>query len=202
MAGGHLKCPSCAEVSSYLEQLRRDLPFLCSEGRLDPEMLDTLVLQLNRIYPQILSDKEARRFRALTVPAKVRLAEMLSHLHWKGEEACHEFYRGLHIHAENIYCNLPSRLRLKGEAWTSYLVTGNDSSSSIEGAAEPDTDSHREKNRGPLFFLSCFTFVLATAILYYSGDDERFKSTGLFLHCSAARLSKGSKQVFIYYSDA
>ncbi|XP_053705368.1 caspase recruitment domain-containing protein 19-like isoform X1 [Synchiropus splendidus] len=182
--GGRLKCLSRPEVSSYHEQLRRDFLFLCSDGRLDSEMVDTLVLQLNRIYPQILSDKEAQRFRSLTVPSKVRLAEMLSHLHWKGEEACHEFYRGLHIHAENIYCNLPSRLRLK------------------ETAAEPDTYSHREKSRGPLFFLSCFTFVLATAILYYSGDDERFKSTGLFLHCSAARLSKGSKKVFIYYSDA
>lgn len=28
---------------------------------MDTELVDTLVLQLNRIYPQILSDKEAHR---------------------------------------------------------------------------------------------------------------------------------------------
>lgn len=38
-----------------------DTHFLCSDQRMDTELVDKLVLQLNRIYPQILSDKEAYR---------------------------------------------------------------------------------------------------------------------------------------------
>lgn len=112
---------------------------------MDTELVDKLVLQLNRIFPQILSDKEAHRvttdnmtqsqctqhhvltqqcftsacvslqFRNLSVPTKVRLAELLNHLHRKGEEACDEFYRGLHIHAEDIYASLPTRVSQRGK---------------------------------------------------------------------------------------
>uniref|UniRef100_A0A8C3AE15 Bcl10-interacting CARD protein n=1 Tax=Cyclopterus lumpus TaxID=8103 RepID=A0A8C3AE15_CYCLU len=96
------------------EQLRRDAHFLCSDKRMDTELVDCLVLQLNRIHPQILSDKEAHKFRDLSVPTKVRLAELLEHLRGKGEEACHEFYRGLHILAENVYARLPSRVTRRG----------------------------------------------------------------------------------------
>ncbi|XP_035500796.1 caspase recruitment domain-containing protein 19 isoform X4 [Scophthalmus maximus] len=141
----------------YHEQLQRDAHFLCSDQRMDIELVDRLVLQLNRIYPQILSDKEAHRFRNLSIPTKLRLADLLKHLHWKGEEACHEFYRGLHIHAEDVYSSLPTRVT----------------------------------QRGPMFFLSCFSFVVGIAILYYYGDGETLRRTGPFLHCSAARLSKG-----------
>ncbi len=132
---------------------------------MDTELVDRLVLQLNRIHPQILSDKEAHRvtidniwhcfgsyrvltlesaklyldleqkhsvqvnrcvqwfnpacvslqFRNLSVPTKVRLAELLKHLNGKGEEACHEFYRGLHIHAEDVYSGLPTRVTQRGK---------------------------------------------------------------------------------------
>ena len=37
--------------------------FLKSERRLDTELVDKLILQLNRIYPQVLTDKEATRVR-------------------------------------------------------------------------------------------------------------------------------------------
>uniref|UniRef100_A0A3Q1IQ88 CARD domain-containing protein n=1 Tax=Anabas testudineus TaxID=64144 RepID=A0A3Q1IQ88_ANATE len=148
-------------------QLQRDAQFLCSDQRMDTELIDRLVLQLNRIYPQILSDKEAHRFRKLSVPTKVRLVELLKHLYVQGEEACHEFYRGLHIHAEDVYSSLPSRV----------------------------------KERGPVFFLSCLSFVVGIAMLYYyKGEGKTPRCTGLFLHCSAARLSKGAKDVFISYA--
>uniref|UniRef100_A0A8D3AQN8 Bcl10-interacting CARD protein-like n=1 Tax=Scophthalmus maximus TaxID=52904 RepID=A0A8D3AQN8_SCOMX len=153
-----------------IAQLQRDAHFLCSDQRMDIELVDRLVLQLNRIYPQILSDKEAHRFRNLSIPTKLRLADLLKHLHWKGEEACHEFYRGLHIHAEDVYSSLPTRVT----------------------------------QRGPMFFLSCFSFVVGIAILYYYGGEshgETLRRTGPFLHCSAARLSKGAKDVLITYSE-
>uniref|UniRef100_A0A4W5NQW1 Caspase recruitment domain family, member 19 n=1 Tax=Hucho hucho TaxID=62062 RepID=A0A4W5NQW1_9TELE len=94
----------------YHVQLQMDSQFLCSDQRMHTELVDRLVLQFNRTYPQILTDKEAQRFRNLSVPTAVRLAELLVHLQGKGEEACHEFYRGLQIHAYDVYFNLPTRV--------------------------------------------------------------------------------------------
>ncbi|XP_061114286.1 caspase recruitment domain-containing protein 19-like isoform X2 [Conger conger] len=101
-------------ADSYYGQLLKDSEFLVTNQRLDTELLDKLVLQLNRIYPQILNDKEAHKFRNLSVPTSVRLAELLAHLKVKGEEACHEFYRALHIHAEEVYFSLPTRVSRRG----------------------------------------------------------------------------------------
>lgn len=42
--------------------------------------------------------------------------ELLTHLQGKGEEACREFYRALHLHVEEVYYSLPTRLRLRGES--------------------------------------------------------------------------------------
>lgn len=49
------------DIDDSHERLQRDAQFLCSDRRMDTELVDRLVLQLNRIYPQILSDKEAHR---------------------------------------------------------------------------------------------------------------------------------------------
>lgn len=54
------------------------------------------------------------QFRNLDVPTGVRLGELLAHLQGKGEEACREFYRALHLHVEEVYYSLPTRLRLRG----------------------------------------------------------------------------------------
>ncbi|TRY58823.1 hypothetical protein DNTS_022332 [Danionella cerebrum] len=102
---------------SFSEQLRLDSRFLKSDRRLDTELVDKLILQLNRIYPQILTDKEASRvrasFRDLEVPTCIRLVELLAHLQEKGDEACREFYRALHLHVEDVYFSLPTRLCLR-----------------------------------------------------------------------------------------
>uniref|UniRef100_H3C441 Caspase recruitment domain family, member 19 n=1 Tax=Tetraodon nigroviridis TaxID=99883 RepID=H3C441_TETNG len=102
------------DSNRHHERLQMDTHFLCSDQRMDTELVDKLVLQLNRIYPQILTDKEAHRFRNLSVPTNVRLAELLKHLCGKGEEACEEFYRGLHLQAEDVYTGLPTRLLQRG----------------------------------------------------------------------------------------
>lgn len=44
-----------------------DTQFLCSDERMDTELVDKLVLQLNRIYPQILSDKEAHGVNTISI---------------------------------------------------------------------------------------------------------------------------------------
>ncbi|XP_005749129.1 bcl10-interacting CARD protein-like isoform X1 [Pundamilia nyererei] len=181
-----------SDTDGYQEQLQSDSQFLCSDQRMDTELVDRLVLQLNRIYPQILSDKEAHRFRNLSVPTKVRLADLLKHLHRKGEEACHEFYRALHIHTEDIYSSLPSRVREREVA---------------DSKCTNDKTVRQERyvlnDRGPMFFLSCFGFVVGIAILYYYGDTEgeTLRCTGVFLHCSAVRLSKDARDVFISYGE-
>ncbi|MEQ2185404.1 hypothetical protein GOODEAATRI_017853, partial [Goodea atripinnis] len=46
---------------SFREQLLEDTAFLRAEQKLDTELVDKVILQLNRIYPQILTDKEATR---------------------------------------------------------------------------------------------------------------------------------------------
>uniref|UniRef100_UPI0037E71B33 caspase recruitment domain-containing protein 19-like isoform X1 n=2 Tax=Semicossyphus pulcher TaxID=241346 RepID=UPI0037E71B33 len=172
------------------EKLQRDAQFLCSHEGMDTELVDRLVLQLNRIYPQILSDKEAHRFRNLSVPTKVRLAELLTHLYVKGEEACHEFYRGLHLHAEDVYTSLPTRVTQTDAAdpqWT-FIATSSQ-------------DRYVLNDRGPRFFLSCFSFVVGFAMFYFYKEGDTLRCTGPFLHCSAAALSKGAKDVLISYAE-
>ncbi|KAM3872588.1 caspase recruitment domain-containing protein 19-like [Diretmus argenteus] len=179
-----------ADIDGYHEQLQRDAQFLCSDRRLHTELVDGLVLQLNRIYPQILSDKEAHRFRNLSVPTKVRLAMLLKHLQALGEEACHEFYRGLHIHAEDVYFSLPSRVRRREMAdpkWTNTVAIRQ--------------ERYVLNDRGPKFFLSCFSFAAGLAMLYYYGEGEALGSTGQILHCSAAGLSSGAKDILISYIE-
>ncbi|XP_062315164.1 caspase recruitment domain-containing protein 19-like isoform X1 [Osmerus eperlanus] len=178
-------------ADGYHEQLQRDSQSLCSDQRMDTELVDKLVLQLNRIYPQILSDKEAQRFRNLRVPTTVRLAELLVHLQGKGEEACHEFYRGLHIHAEDIYFSLPTRVRRRETADPIWTNTG-------AGRRE----RYVLNDRGPLFFLSCFSLAVGLAMLYYCGAEVKaMKGPGSLLQYSALRLSRGASDVLISYAD-
>lgn len=62
---GTLDSPTCCPVvltaDSFREQLTEDSSFLRSDRRLDTELVDKVILQLNRIYPQILTDKEATK---------------------------------------------------------------------------------------------------------------------------------------------
>ncbi|XP_015235626.1 PREDICTED: bcl10-interacting CARD protein-like isoform X1 [Cyprinodon variegatus] len=157
---------------------------------MDTELVDRLVLQLNRIYPQILSDNEACKFRSLSVPTEVRLRELLMFLHGKGDEACFEFYRALHIHAEDIYFSLPTRTRKREMP---------DSRGSINKAVIPER--YVLNNRGPMFFLSCFSLAVGIAFLYYYGESQRHKCTEAMLYCSMIRFSKDAKDVFVSYVE-
>ncbi|XP_059571384.1 caspase recruitment domain-containing protein 19 isoform X5 [Alligator mississippiensis] len=46
---------------SYCDRLRQDMYFLTSNGRLSELLVDKIILQLNRVYPQILTNKEAEK---------------------------------------------------------------------------------------------------------------------------------------------
>lgn len=65
------------------------------------------------------------QFRNLDVPTSVQLGELLTHLQGKGEEACREFYRALHLHVEEVYYSLPTRLRLRGLSSSTASIYGS-----------------------------------------------------------------------------
>ncbi|KAM7092144.1 caspase recruitment domain-containing protein 19 isoform 4-T6 [Molossus nigricans] len=48
---------------TYCDRLVQDTPFLMGHGRLSEQQVDRIILQLNRYYPQILSNKDAEKVR-------------------------------------------------------------------------------------------------------------------------------------------
>ncbi|XP_054473600.1 caspase recruitment domain family, member 19 isoform X2 [Anoplopoma fimbria] len=172
---------------SFHDQLTEDSAFLRADLRLDTELVDKVILQLNRIYPQILSDKEATKFRNLDVPTSVRLSELLAHLQGRGEEACREFYRALHLHVEEVYYSLPTRLRLRD---------------SLDPLAYPRVCKQRYvlNDRGPVFFLGCFSVTVGMALLYYY-SEAKVAGGSRALGMAALGLKKKAQEVLIWYTE-
>lgn len=54
-------CCFCFIDQTYCDRLRQDTAFLTSNGRLSEQLVDKIILQLNRVYPQILTIKEAEK---------------------------------------------------------------------------------------------------------------------------------------------
>ncbi|XP_066897254.1 caspase recruitment domain-containing protein 19 isoform X11 [Kogia breviceps] len=98
---------------TYCDRLVQDMPFLTGLGRLSEQQVDRIILQLNRYYPQILSNKDAEKFRNPKISLRVRLCDLLGHLQRSGERDCQEFYRALYIHAQPLHSCLPSRHALR-----------------------------------------------------------------------------------------
>ncbi|XP_062475600.1 caspase recruitment domain-containing protein 19 isoform X4 [Pezoporus occidentalis] len=98
---------------SYCHRLQHDVYFLTSNSRLNEQVVDKIILQLNRVYPQILTNAEAEKFRNPKASLHTRLSDLIKHLQKKGERHCQEFYRALQINAEQLYDDLPSRKVLK-----------------------------------------------------------------------------------------
>ncbi|KAF6327024.1 caspase recruitment domain family member 19 [Rhinolophus ferrumequinum] len=94
---------------TYCDRLVQDTPFLMGPGRLSEQQVDRIILQLNRYYPQILSNKDAEKFRNPKASLRVRLCDLLGHLQRSTERDCQEFYRALYIHAQPLHSRLPSR---------------------------------------------------------------------------------------------
>ncbi|XP_015981489.2 caspase recruitment domain-containing protein 19 isoform X2 [Rousettus aegyptiacus] len=87
-------------------------------GRLSEQQVDRIILQLNRYYPQILSNKDAEKFRNPKASLRVRLCDLLGHLQRSNERDCQEFYRALYIHAQPLHSHLPSRHTLQNSDCT------------------------------------------------------------------------------------
>ncbi|XP_027870806.1 caspase recruitment domain-containing protein 19-like isoform X1 [Xiphophorus couchianus] len=144
----------------------------------------------SQIFPLIVHLSVSLQFRSLRVPTTERLRELLQYLHEKGDDACYEFYRALHIQAEDVYFSLPTRIRQREMT---------DSRSANNVAVIPERYVFNE--RGPIFFLSCFSVAVGIAFLYYYGEGQRLRCTEAFLHCSAVRLGKDAKDVFVSYVE-
>uniref|UniRef100_A0A3B5AJ32 Caspase recruitment domain-containing protein 19 n=1 Tax=Stegastes partitus TaxID=144197 RepID=A0A3B5AJ32_9TELE len=177
-------------MDSFHEQLMEDSAFLRVEQRLDTERVDKVILQLNRIYPQILTDKEATKFRNLDVPTSVRLGELLTHLQKKGEEACREFYRALHLHVEEVYYSLPTRLRLRGLSLALTNTTLNNYIYFLMCNPSP----------GPFFFLGCFGVAVGMALLYYY-SEAKVSGGSRALGMAALGLKRKAQEVLIWYTE-
>ena len=55
---------SAVSEQTYCDRLVQDTPFLMGHGRLSEQQVDRIILQLNRYYPQILSNNDAEIGRA------------------------------------------------------------------------------------------------------------------------------------------
>nr|XP_030703068.1 caspase recruitment domain-containing protein 19 isoform X6 [Globicephala melas] len=143
----HQETGQAATEQTYCDRLVQDMPFLTGLGRLSEQQVDRIILQLNRYYPQILSDKDAEKvprnlrllshpfplwagrsggqdsleFRNPKVSLRVRLCDLLGHLQRSGERDCQEFYRALYIHAQPLHSCLPSRHALRPVAFLTCL---------------------------------------------------------------------------------
>ncbi|XP_067159886.1 caspase recruitment domain-containing protein 19 isoform X2 [Apteryx mantelli] len=142
---------------SYCIRLQHDMYFLTSNSRLNEQVVDKIILQLNRVYPQILTNAEAEKFRNPKASLHTRLSDLIKHLQKKGERHCQEFYRALQINAEQLYNDLPSRKILK-----------------TTDSTEIDTDKEKcmLNDRGPVFFLACFSVAVGFALFWYCGDSD------------------------------
>ncbi|MBZ3890665.1 Bcl10-interacting CARD protein [Sciurus carolinensis] len=137
---------------TYCDRLVQDTPFLMVQGRLSEQQVDRIILQLNRYYPQILTNKETQKFRNPKVSLRLRLCDLRSHLQRSGERDCQEFYRALHIHAQPLHSCLPRRHTLQNSDCTEFDWGGK---------------SHELSDQGPMSFLAGLGLAAGLALLLY-----------------------------------
>ncbi|XP_043932349.1 caspase recruitment domain-containing protein 19 [Protopterus annectens] len=176
---------------THCDHLAHDTKCLLGDRRLNEQLVDKIVLQLYRVYPQILTEKEAQKFRCLDTPLHIRLSQLLQYLQKKGDTACHEFYRALQINAEHIYTSLPSRRRRD---------TSPTSGFNTETTA---TENYILNDRGPVFFLACFSAAAGLAFLLYycSTDAKTMDDAKKVIGFSALGVGMRAKTVLISYVE-
>uniref|UniRef100_A0A8D0KM31 Caspase recruitment domain-containing protein 19 n=1 Tax=Salvator merianae TaxID=96440 RepID=A0A8D0KM31_SALMN len=170
---------------TYYDRLRQDTAFLTSNGRLSEQLVDKIILQLNRVYPQILTNKEAEKFRNPKASLHSRLSNLIAHLKKKGDKPCQEFYRALQINAEQLYNNLPSRRILK---------------TSDSTGINPEKEKFILNDRGPTFFIACFSLAAGFAFFVYCFNSEKplCKKAHLVPHLNMQKRKEKTLDIQIY----
>ncbi|XP_071669107.1 caspase recruitment domain-containing protein 19 isoform X1 [Patagioenas fasciata] len=187
---------------SFCHRLQHDMYFLTSNSRLNEQVVDKIILQLNRVYPQILTNAEAEKFRNPKASLHTRLSDLLKHLQKKGDRHCQEFYRALQINAEQLYNDLPSKKilnswRVRGKSflwhfwcqWCSWCCPHilqirasphprgegvSERAAETTDSTEIDTDKEKYmlNDRGPVFFLACFSIAAGFALFWYCSNSD------------------------------
>nr|XP_033782172.1 caspase recruitment domain-containing protein 19 isoform X1 [Geotrypetes seraphini] len=172
----------------YYDRLVQDAPFLTSNGRLNEQLVDKITLQLNRVYPQILTNKEAEKFRNPKTPLQTRLTELLRHLQKKGDRDCQEFYRALQNNADQLYTTLPSCKKQKASDSTEV---------------HNDQEKYILNDRGPVFFITCFSVAAGLALLMYcfSPDAKVAVGTRKVVGFSAVGFGRHVRNILISYME-
>lgn len=175
--------------NSYSDRVQADASYLTSNGRLSEHAADKIILQLNRVYPQIISNKDAEKFRNPKIPLRKRLADLLKYLENKGDLACQEFYRALRNNADGVYAALPSRTNISNTSSPVDIIT------------------NQEKiilnDRGPVFFLACFSVAAGLAFLMYYNTSEMKPSNASkkVFGFSALGFGRHMKNILISYLE-
>ncbi|XP_077181675.1 caspase recruitment domain-containing protein 19 isoform X2 [Paroedura picta] len=177
------------KYQSYCDRLQQDMAFLTSNGRLSEQLADKIVLQLNRVYPQILTNKEAEKFRNPKASLRSRLLSLILYLQKKGDKPCQEFYRALQINAEQLYNRLPSRKILK---------TSDSTGMNLE------KEKCNLNDRGPTFFLACFSVAagLAFIMYYYNPESKLLGGTRRVLGFSPIIIGRHVANICMLYMEA
>ncbi|XP_055503465.1 caspase recruitment domain family, member 19 [Leucoraja erinacea] len=179
-------------MADHCRRLDMDREFLSREGALSERLMDRIVLHLFRIYPQILNNSEAEAFRSLNAPVHIRISDLLQHLQSQSNKACKEFYNALELNDPQIYKQLPSKH--PGET-TRSVATNMDI-------------YHRERyilnNRGPVFFLACFSVAAGLAIvLYYCKEETKFESVAKkIVGFSSLGFGRRARRFILAYLEA
>ncbi|XP_069499706.1 caspase recruitment domain-containing protein 19 isoform X2 [Ambystoma mexicanum] len=173
----------------YYDRLVEDAPFLTSNGRLSEHLVDKIILQLNRVYPQVLTDKEAEKFRNPKTRLQRRLSELLRHLQRKGDKDCQEFYRALQSNADWLYILLPSRSSMMNNSDPTPICTAQ--------------EKYILNDRGPAFFFACFSVAAGLAFLMYCYSPDVKNTTGVrkVVGFSALGFGRHVKNVLISYME-
>ncbi|XP_075039308.1 caspase recruitment domain-containing protein 19 isoform X2 [Mixophyes fleayi] len=186
---------------THSDRLLQDTGFLKSNRSLTEQVVDKIILQLNRVYPQVLSNKEAERFRSLKTPLRTRFSDLLKHLQGKGPRECQEFYRALRNNADKVYATLPSRNSLSQEETSFGGALCKNTSDPIE--MSPEQEKIILNDRGPIFFLACFSVAAGLAFVMYYNNSE-VKSPGpakKVFGFSAIGFGRHIKNILISYFE-
>nr|XP_042098928.1 caspase recruitment domain-containing protein 19 isoform X4 [Ovis aries] len=164
---------------TYCDRLVQDTPFLTSLGRLSEQQVDRIILQLNRYYPQILSNKDAEKvpmnLRLLSHPFLSGLGEARGRTAWSSGTprclcecvsatswaTCSGAVSGIARSSTGPCTSTPSPCTAACLAGTP-CVKNSDCTELDSGTASCELS-----DRGPVAFLTCLGLAAGLALLIY-----------------------------------
>nr|XP_058927258.1 caspase recruitment domain-containing protein 19 isoform X1 [Kogia breviceps] len=175
----HQETGQAATEQTYCDRLVQDMPFLTGLGRLSEQQVDRIILQLNRYYPQILSNKDAekvpRSLRLLSQPFLSGLGEAGGRTAWSSGTprylcecvsvtswaTCSGAVSGTARSSTGPCTSMPNPCTAACPAGTP-CVKNSDCTELDSGTAGRELS-----DRGPVAFLTCLGLAAGLALLIY-----------------------------------